>query len=171
MLSIITGILGSTGFGAVFGGLMGWLNRKADLAHKKLEMEDKARQREHELKQHELAARLAKEEAEGKIKVADMEGSFKAMAKSYDFAVPEKASKMVTFSAFIRPFISLAYFLVTAVASGYILYYAFKMGGVFFDTAQWYALVMFVIDWLFFMASTCIGWWYAMRAGKAPTVK
>lgn len=171
MLSVILGLLGSSGFGTVFGGLMGWLNRKSDLAYKKLEYDDKAKQREHELKMHEFAAQLAKDEIEGKIKVADMEGSFKAMAKSYEFAVPDKGSKMATFSAFIRPFISLSYFLVTSIFCTAVLYYAFKIAGVYFDQEQWYALTMFVLNWIFFMASTSIGWWYAMRAGKAPTVK
>ena len=168
LLGLILKILGSAGFGTVFGGVMGYFNRKADLAYKKLEYEDKEKIRLHELKQRELDVALMEKEYAGKIQVAEMEGTFKALDKSYSFAEPEKGSRMAAFSSFIRPFISLSYFVVSSFLCAYVLIYAFKIIGIEFDKEQWYELVNFVIDWLTFMASTTIGWWYAMRAGKAP---
>lgn len=171
MLSVILSLLSSTGFGTLFGGIMGLLNRKTDLKYKQLELADKEKQREHELKQREMDLKLMVQESQAKIEVAEMEGSFKALEKSYEFAQPEAGSKMATFSSFVRPFVSLAYFLISSVGCGYILYYSVHIAGVAFSTEQWYALTMFVIEWVFFMASTCIGWFYAMRSGSAPKLK
>jgi hypothetical protein len=171
MLGIILSLLGSTGFGTVFGGVMGLLNRKTDLKYKRLELEDRDKQRAHELKQREVDLKIMAQEANAKIQVAEMEGSFKAIEKSYEFATPEKGSKMATFSAFVRPFISLSYFVVSSIIVGVILYYAFSVTGITFTPEQWYALTMFALEWLFFMASTAIGWFYAMRSGKAPSLK
>ena len=168
VLAGLVKILGSAGFGTVFGGVMGYFNRKADLKFKELEFKNQALQREHELKQRELDAKVLQAEYEGRVQVAETEGSFKALEKSYDFAQPDKGSKMAAFSSFIRPFISLCYFSVTSLGAAWILYYAFLVKDVTFSEIQWYELVMFVIDWTTFMASTCIGWWYSMRAGAAP---
>ena len=161
-------MLGSAGFGTVFGGIMGFFNRKTDLQFKKLEIEDNEKARAHELKQRELDAKIMKEEYQGKVQVAEMEGTFKAIEKSYEFANPDSGSAMGKFSAFVRPFISLCYFTVTSLGAAWILYYAFTVVEVLFEPEQWYELVMFVIDWVAFMASACIGWWFAMRAGTSP---
>lgn len=170
-------VLGSTGFGTIFGGLMGWLNRKVDLEAKRLEYADKDKQREHELLQRDKDALIMEKEWAGRERVAAVEGAaqveqeqYKALAESYKFAEPEKGSKMAAFAAFVRPFISIAYFLISSLGAGWIIYYAFKVKGVDFSDAQWHELLMFVIEWIAFMAGATIGWWYAMRpGGRMPT--
>lgn len=161
-------LLGSAGFGTIFGGLMGWMNRKADMQLKKLEYD-------HELAMRDKDAAIMAQEWASRTKVAQVEGEAKveaeayaALAKSYEFGRGAKGGKMEAFAAFMRPFMSGGYFVFSTVGCGWIVYYAFKKVGVQFTVAQWYELVMFVIAWFFFMAGAAIGWWYAMRPGKQP---
>lgn len=168
-------LLSSAGFGTVFGGVMGYFNRKADLQYKKLEYEDHDKQRSHELAQRKIDSEIIEKEYAGKVRVAQIEGesqseaqAYSALSKSYEFAQPENGSKMAAFSSFVRPFISLAYFLISTLGAGYILLYAFKTVKVQFSVDQWYELTEFILSWVVFMASTTIGWWFGMRAGKHP---
>jgi hypothetical protein len=161
-------LLASSGFGTVFGGILGFLNRKTDIQFKKLEMEDNEKARQHELKQREVDAKIMREEYQGKIQVAEMEGSFKAIEKSYDFGQPEKGTWGAKFNAFVRPFITLCYFVFTSFGAAWVLWYAFEIVQVEFTIEQWHELVNFIIDWVAFMAGTCIGWYFACRAGTAP---
>ena len=161
-------LLGSAGFGTIFGGLMGLVNRRLDMKAKKQDQD-------HELAMRDKDAAIMAQEWAARTKVAEVEGAAKveaeayaAMAKSYDFGKPAAGGKMEAFSAFMRPFMSGGYFIVSTIGCGWIVYYAFKVVGVQFSAAQWYELVMFVVAWFFFMAGAAIGWWYAMRPGKAP---
>jgi hypothetical protein len=168
-------LLGSAGFGTIFGGVMGLLNRREDLRVKQLELEDRQRQRGFELAMRDKDAAIMAQEWAARTKVAQIEGearvegeAYAALAKSYEFAKPQPGSRMESFSAFMRPFMSGGYFVFSTIGCGWIVWYAFKVVGVTFTTAQWYELVMFVLAWFFFMAGSAIGWWYAMRSGKAP---
>lgn len=168
-------LLGSAGFGTVFGGAMGWFNRRADLDVKKLELEDRDRQRAHELEQRKLDAAILEREYAARIQVATIEGvsqvdqaSYQALAKSYDFAPPQRGSKMESFSTFVRPFISIAYFVVSTVGAGYVVHRVFHVEHLTFSPEQWFELVHFVISWMAFMAGTTVGWWFAARSGTAP---
>jgi hypothetical protein len=78
----------------------------------------------HELAMRDKDAAIMAQELGGRVQVAQVEapprwrGSlFDALAKSYDFAKPAAGGKMEAFSAFVRPFISLAYFIVTSIGS------------------------------------------------------
>ena len=170
-------LLGSAGFGTIFGGVMGLLNRGADLKLRALELQDKADQRKHELNLKAADAAIMEKEWAGRLKVAETEGAaavdvaaFKAMEKSYEFAQPEKGSRMAKFTAFIRPFISLGYFLISSAGSAAILYYAFVVYQLKLTPDQLYEIVFFVISWFAFMAGATIGWWYAMRPGSPMPV-
>jgi hypothetical protein len=162
-------LLGGAGFGTIFGGLMGWLNRKVDLEEKRLQWK-------HELDMRDKDAAIMREEFAGRMKVAQIEGEarveaegYKAMAESYKFAVPEEGSKMAAFSAFVRPFLSISYFVVSSIGCGWVVYYAFKVVGVTFSPEQWFDIVVFVLSWFLFMAGAAVGWWYANRpSGRAP---
>lgn len=170
-------VLGSTGVGTIFGGIMGWLNRKVDLEAKRLEYADKDKQRAHELLQRDKDALIMEKEWAGRERVAAVEGAaqveqeqYKALAESYKFAEPEKGSKMAAFASFVRPFVSIAYFILSSVGGGWIIYYAFAVVGITLSAEQWFELVMFVVSWVAFMAGATIGWWYAMRpGGRMPT--
>jgi hypothetical protein len=117
-------LLSSAGFGTIFGGVMGLFNRKADLEVKKLDLQDASDQRTHELAMRDKDAAIMAQEWAARTQVAQIEAGatvekagFDALAKSYDFAKPAAGGKMEAFSAFVRPFISLSYFLVTSVGS------------------------------------------------------
>lgn len=177
-MTIILGIiklLGSAGFGTIFGGIMGLLNRKVDIEVERLKYEDADKQRSHELSMRDKDAAIIAQEWAARTQVATIEGEskseqegYKAMAASYDFAKPDKGSKMASFSAFIRPFISLGYFLVTSIGCWWILDYAFNVKSMTLSNEQLFELVMYIIAWIAFMGGATIGWWYAMRPGKAP---
>lgn len=163
-------LLGSAGFGTVFGGVMGFFNRKADLQYRKMELD-------YELKQREVDAQILEKEWAARVKVANVEAESRVeeayaqtMAKSYEYAQPE-GKRMKAFSSFVRPFISLAYFIISSIGAGYILYYAFNISKVQFTNSEWFELANFVISWVAFMSGTTIGWWYAMRPGKAPSLR
>jgi hypothetical protein len=170
-MTIILGLiklLGSAGFGTIFGGLMGLLNRKADL---KAKQADQA----HELAMRDKDAAIMAQEWAARAKVAQVEGealvegeAYEALGKSYEFAQPDKGTNMAAFSTFVRPFISLGYFLITSAGSAYIIYYAFQVAQIKLTTDQLFELTMFVISWIAFMGGATIGWWFAMRPGKQP---
>lgn len=177
-MTILLGIIklfSSAGFGTMFGGVMGLFNRKADLEVKRLEREESKDRMAHELSMRDKDAAIMAQEFAGRVQVAQIEGAtaiekeaYTALAKSYDFAKPAPGGRMEAFSAFVRPFISLAYFLVTSAGSAWILYYAFSVRNITLTPDQWYDLVMYVIAWIAFMAGATIGWWYAMRPGSKP---
>lgn len=164
-------LISSAGFGTIFGGIMGLFNRKVDLQAKKMELD-------HELAMRDKDKAILDAEWAGRLRVAEVEGEakveaagFEALSKSYDFAKPRAGGKMEAFQAFIRPFVSLMYFLVSSAGSAWILYYAFAVLHIQLTPEQWYDLVMYIIAWVAFMAGATIGWWYAMRpGGKAPTL-
>jgi hypothetical protein len=178
-MTILLGIiklLGSAGFGTIFGGIMGLFHRRQDLDLKKLELQDAANQRKHELDMRDKDAAIMAQEWAGRTRVAEVEAAgaaeveaFKALQDSYKFAQPEKGSKMAAFSSFIRPFISIGYFFITSIGGAYIIYYAFHVAGIKLSQEQLAELVMYVISWVAFMGGATIGWWYAMRPGtKMP---
>jgi hypothetical protein len=170
-MTIILGLiklLGSAGFGTIFGGVMGLLNRKVDLQAERMKYD-------HELAMRDKDAAIMREEYAARTKIAQVEGetavekeAYAALGKSYEFARPAKGGKMESFSSFVRPFISISYFLVTSAGSAYILYYAFHVAGLKLTNEQLFELVMYVIAWVAFMGGATIGWWYAMRPGKQP---
>jgi len=178
ILGGIIKLLGSAGFGTIFGGVMGLFNRKADLDVKRLEREEAKDRMVHELAMRDKDAAIMAQEWAARTKVAEIEGAakaevagFEALAKSYEFAQPEKGTRMAAFSSFVRPFISLGYWIITSVGSAWILYYAFYVSQIKLDNAQMAELVMYVISWVAFMGGSTIGWWFAMRPGsKMPSL-
>jgi hypothetical protein len=164
-------LLGSAGFGTIFGGVMGLLNRKVDIQAERMKYD-------HERDMRKLDAEIIEKEWAAREKVAVVEGqtkaevaAYEALSKSYEFAKPAKGGKMEAFGSFIRPFVSLGYFIVTSAGSAYILYYAFHVAGLKLTVEQLFELVMYVIAWVAFMGGATIGWWFAMRpGGKMPTL-
>jgi len=175
MIELIIGIaklLGSAGFGTIFGGLMGIVNRKVDLQARALDLQEADRKRAHELAMRDKDAAIMAQEWAARTQVASVEAegrlesaAYDATGKSYGFAQPERGSKMASFSAFVRPWISLGYWVVTSVGSAALLYYAFAVRQITLTPEQWHELVMYVVAWLAFMAGSTIGWWFAMRPG------
>lgn len=178
MIATILSLLSSAGFGTIFGGVMGFLNRDKDLQFLKLEIADREKARAHELEKQKLGIEEIRAEIDGKERIALIESEsasetagYSALSKSYQFSEPEKGSKMAAFSAFVRPALSLAYFVLSSAGAGWVLYYAFVVSHVVLTSAELLKLVFFVIEWITFMTSSTVGFWFATRAGKAPTIK
>lgn len=161
MLSLIISLLGSSGFGTIFGGIMGLLNRKTDLQAKGLELQ-------HDLAMKEMDAKIMAQEWASRTQVAVVEAGatveaagYAAMAKSYDAFKPAAGGKIEAFSAFIRPFVSMCYFLVSSIGAFLLIRNGWQ-NGAFINTDQ----VDFTVHWIAFMSSATIGWWFAMRPGN-----
>lgn len=166
-------LLGSAGFGTLFGGIMGIFNRKADLAQKKVELEHERLRWDHELQLKDADARIMREEAAARLAVAQTEAearieseAYKAMTASYEYAKPAPGSKMEAFSSFVRPTVTLAYFGLSAALTVWVCWQVLS-DGFALDAAKKSELVTLVIDWTLAMAGTTIGWWFATRPGKA----
>jgi len=176
MLEIILGIFGSGGFGSIVGLVGGYFNRKLDLEAKKIDLEDHKLQREHELLEKEADRKYMETEYANKIQVATVEGEtatevagYDAMAESYKFAAPTSADGWVDkLSKVVRPIITLCFLLGTTIIFWQLQKLVDQLG-VAIDPKETMRLYVLVIEWILFQAGVCIGWWFAMRPGKAPT--
>ena len=74
MLTMLLAFLGSSGFGSILGGLMGWLNRKVDLEAKRMDLEHEGRRWAHESAMRQADLEQVKAEAAGRREVAVVEG-------------------------------------------------------------------------------------------------
>lgn len=173
LLGGVIKLLGSAGFGSLFGGIMGIFNRKADLAQKRLELEHETRRWEHELQQREADARIMQIEVQGKLQIAQTEAEaaievegYKAMQSSYDYARPTAGSKMEAFASFVRPAVTLAFFGLSAVLTGWVYWQAFS-DGFAMPSDRKAELASLVTEWTLSMAGVTIGWWFGTRPGKA----
>ena len=177
MLSIILGIFGSGGFGSIVGLVGGYMNRKLDLEGKKIDLEDHAAQRAHDLLKQEADRKYMESEYAQKIQVAGIEADaavevagYGAMEKSYGFAAPTSADGWVDkVSKLVRPFITLALLLGTTIIFWQVQQLVDKTAVA--TPAEIIALYKEVIEWIIFQAGVTIGWWFAMRPGKHPIVK
>ena len=176
MLSIILGIFGSGGFGSIVGLVGGYLNRKLDIEGKKIDLEDHKAQREHDLLRQEADRKYMESEYAQKIQVAGIEtegkievAGYSAMENSYGFAAPTPADGWVDkVSKLVRPFITLALLLGTTIIFWQVQQLVDKSAMA--TQAEVIALYKEVIEWIIFQAGVTIGWWFAMRTGKSPTI-
>lgn len=184
MLSIILGILGSGGFGSIVGLVGGFLNRKQDLAVKKLELETRKVDREYELARLDKEREYMTSEYGMKLRIADKEveaekakadaavevAGYGAMTESYKFAAPTPEDGLVDkISKVVRPLLTIAFFIFTGVIF-YQVQLLVNALAVAPTPEQVLKLYIMLIEWVLFQAGVCIGWWYAMRPGRLPKV-
>ena len=173
MLAIILGILGSGGFGSLVGLVGGYFNRRLDLEGKKVDLEDHAAQRAHELLKMEADRKYMESEYAQKIQVASIEADaavevagYGAMEKSYGFASTTPADGIVDkFSKSIRPLLTLLFLLFTVVIFSKIQALVDVLGPAM-QTDKVVELYFMIIQWVIFQAGVSIGWWFAMRPGR-----
>lgn len=177
MLDIILGIFGSGGFGSLVGIIGGYFNRKLDLEGKKIDLEDHKLQRSHELEKQEADRKYMESEYAQKIQVSSIEAEaavevagYGAMAESYKFAAPTSQDGWVDkFSKAVRPVITLCFLLGSTIIFWELQQ---KINTLEIVTAiELGSLYKMVIEWILFQAGVCIGWWFAMRPGKSPTLQ
>jgi hypothetical protein len=163
MITSLLTFLSSGVFGSLIGIAGGYLNRKMDLQIKKLDLE-------HELKVKDKDLEFMKAEYEQRTKVATIEtegatevAGYNAMASSYSFAVPDPNTGMGKFSAFVRPFLTICFFAFSV----YIYYTVSKQLSIsVISGASMEKIYITLIEWILFQAGVCIGWWFANRPSK-----
>lgn len=166
-------LLGSAGFGTLFGGIMGIFNRKADLAQKKVELEHETKRWDHDLQLREADARIMQMEVQGKLQIATVQAEatveaagYEAMKASYDYAKPAAGGKMEALASFVRPAVTLGYYALTTLLTLWVAYTVLS-DGFALDATRRAEMLFLVVDWTLAMAGMTIGWWFATRPGKA----
>lgn len=175
MLSIILGIFSSGGFGSIVGLVGGYFNRKLDLEVKQLDVQDKAAERAHSLLKLDKEREYMVAEYGQKLQIATKEGEtatevagYNAMSESYKFAAPTSADGLVDrVSKAVRPLVTLIFLAFTAFVF-WRLQLLVDALAVPLPPEQVMTLYKEAIEWVFFQAGVCIGWWFAMRPGRPP---
>lgn len=169
MLSILTSILGSTGFGALLGAVGGVANRFVDIKLKSMELEAQKVRNEHELALRDKDLEHVKVEWESRERVASIEGEtardvagYEAITASYTADKATYKIKLVDgIRGAIRP-------LITLLFAGFTLYLISTMTYQSPATHITAALYAEAVAWVFFQASVVIGWWFGNRPSGTP---
>ncbi len=175
VMAAVGKLLGTNAVGSLIGWVGGWLQRKQDLAMRKLELEESANQRAHELSLRRVDIELAEKEGAAKERVASIEAegavqSAQMAAMAASFGDQFKGDDWVTrFSRFIRPFATL-YMLAASTAMTAVVLTLASSAGVLgrLTTEQWYSVMEYAVLWIFFHGSLTLGWWFSMRSGQPP---
>ncbi len=167
MLTGLLALLSSSAVGSIIGLFGGLLNRKIDLQAKRMDQEHEIKKLQEQGKFLEIESKtkiaVATEEKEGAIESA----AYNALAASYSFAVPTKDDGIVDkISKIIRPFLTIAFFILTAYIF-YQIHTLVQKAGIL-DSKELFDIYKQIIEWIFFQAGVSIGWWFAMRPGKTP---
>ena len=168
MLEILVALFSSSGIGSIIGLAGGLANRWADYKFK-------AKDQEFELLKLKEDREFMKEEYANRIQITSIEADkdvevagYKAMEDSYSYAKTDRDDGFVDkFSKFIRPILTLLFFS----ASMYIFYELSILVDkieVPLNSTEVLALYKSSIEWILFQAGVAIGWWFAMRPGRAP---
>lgn len=170
IIALIMKILGSSGAGAALGWIGGLMNRLVDVKIRTLELGFERDKLRHELDMRDKDAAIMQLELAGKERIASIErdkdigvASYSALQSSYEHDKSIVAGpKMTAFAKFVRPFVTLSFFLFSHVIIGYVLWLVWYMD-VEFTKEFVEELVIYVIGWELFQASLAIGWWFANR--------
>lgn len=179
MLSAILGILGSAGFGSIFGAIGGLANRWMDMKAKRLEMEAQLQQNAFELDKMDKQREYAIQEAAARLQITQVQtdglveaAGYQAMEKSYDTMRQTGIGWIDGISQLVRPVLTAAFF-------AFMVYMWIelqtRMSAFMAITDQSPAdLINLYIDitkGIAFQAFACLGWWFAMRPGKPPVFR
>lgn len=180
MLTVILGLLSSTGFGSVIGLAGGMVNRFLDLKTKAMEMEFKKIDNAHELSIRDKDKEIMLAEYEQRGKIADKENigkqietdgvveaaGYNAMAESYKFALPTSKDGWVDkVSKTVRPLLTLCFFGLTIYVFA-VINALMKELGVAPSPEKIVEIWIKIIEWFMFQAGVAIGWWFAMRPNR-----
>lgn len=183
ILSAIFAFLGSSAFGSILGGVMGFFNRKVDLEQKKLELEHEAKRWGHELALRSADLEQVKAEAAGRREVAVVEGeasveAARMVALSAAYASDKLDGDEIkaagwwgwtltlsdAFRRFIRPGATVALLAGTMWVDAVLI-------DMLTDKATWLAmtvdqrhdLALQSIAWLSAQASAALSYWFVAR--------
>lgn len=182
MITAILGILGSSAFGSLLGGLFAILNRKSDLAAKALDLEHEAKKWAHELVLRDKDAEVARAEALGRKDVAMAEAEGRIESARFEAIAAAQAADTLNadelkaagkwrgllvwadaFRRFIRPAATIC-LLSTA------LWLSLLLIGMLQDDG-WKALApdqkidlgKMALNWVYCQAGAALGYWFVSR--------
>ena len=178
MLTILTGLLSSSGFGSLIGWLGGAANRWIDLRNRDKDIEVLKLNQAHELAKLDKDREFMLAEYEQRTQIATIEGESKveaagyvALTASYDADKATYGIKSVdAIRGIVRPVLTLLFFTLSCIVFGVVAQYVW-VRGVPLTNDQLYELFRYCIYWVLFQASVCVGWWFAMRPGNKPPLK
>ena len=163
MITSILALLTSGTFGSLLGLVGGYLNRKIDLQIKKLDQEHELKLKDKDLEfmkaEYEQKTRVATIETEGAIEVA----GYNAMTASYGFAEPDSTTFVGKLSQAVRPLLTFCFFIFACY-----IYYTIsqKISISVISGENMEKILITLIEWFLFQAGVCIGWWFANRPSK-----
>lgn len=185
MLTALLAFLGSSGFGSLLGGLMGWLNRRVDVDVKRLEMDHEKARWDHERAMRAADLEQVKAEAAGRREVAVVEGEasvesarMAALAAAYASdkldAEEVKAAgwwswTLVLSDAFrrvIRPAVTVALLTVTLYLDVLLVDRWQRTDWASLTPQQRYDLMATVFAWIGAQTSAAVSYWFVARGSS-----
>lgn len=171
-------LMGTSGFGALLGWLGGMVNRVFDLKMKDKELVLLQAQQAHDLARLDKEREYMLAEAGQKLQVVQEEGAqrllqvgYETMAKSYDTDKATYGGGVVdAIRGVIRPVATAIYGAFSLLMVGMILYYGFFIFKLSFSTTQLHTMMQQSVQWVFFMAEMCVGWWFGSRPTPSKKV-
>lgn len=175
MLSVLAGILGSSGFGSLIGWLGGAVNRWIDLKNRDKDIAVLQLQQAHELAKLDKEREFMLAEYQQRTQIAAIEGEAKVEAAGYEALASSYGNDKATYGnawvdgvrGVVRPILTLLFFILSCSVFGVVAQYVWARG-VPLTNDQLYELFKYCIYWVLFQASVCVGWWFAMRPGNRP---
>lgn len=164
-MSALLSLFGSSAFGALFGSLFAWLNRREERAEQALKFQ-------HDEKMAELQTQKELSLADKKMEAVRVEGEQVVAAKEVDAFTASQASAFMPTSSHLievvrgamRPLITM-YILTVAT------YFAYNVSGLVggmqaLNTAALFELYATIINEIFFLANLCVSWWFGARGSS-----
>lgn len=184
MISGILSLLGSSAIGSLLGGIFAWLNRKADMQVKQLELEHERNRWTHDLAVKDKDLEYAKIEAAGRKDVAVIEGEAAMESARFEaIAVTQAADRVdaeeikaagklrwllvlaVAVNKWVRPIATL----VLAGAAVYVnLLFVGKLVEVWptLNSTHQYDAAMQAFAWITGQAGAVLGYWFVSRGSS-----
>lgn len=184
MIAAILSLLGSSAVGTILGGIFAFLNKKADLETRKMDLEHEINRWTHDLALRDKDLEYAKQEAAGRKDVAIVEADGASeVARLQAIAAAQVADKitaddikaagswgwlLVAVSAInkiIRPMLT---FILAGTAIWVNLVLIAKLGDawVSYTPAQQYDAAMQAFAWITGQAGAVIGYWFVARGSS-----
>lgn len=184
MIAAILSLLGSSAVGSILGGLFAFLNRKADMETKRMDLEHERNRWTHDLAVKDKDLEYARAEAAGRKDVAIIEGEATIESARFEAIAASQAADRVTadelkaagkmrwllvlgiaMNRWIRPLATI----ILAGAAIYInLLFVGKLVEVWptLDAAKQYDAAMQAFAWITGQAGAVLGYWFVSRGSS-----
>lgn len=179
MLAFFTGLvslLSSSAVGVLFGHLFGWLNRREDARTRQFELAHEEKRWAHDLLMRDKDREMLQEEIKGRAQIASIEAEGTiAQADATALKAAQDADRATYGGGKVDAVRGLVRPILTAALVGVALYVNFVLLSLLqdvwptLDTGDRLKLSFMALEWLFFQAGACIGFWFGSRG--QPRVK